>query len=165
MRMLDRTHSDSLSSVDTLVSGEAKTTPISDVKTKLRELSEDEMPSPPLTDYESRAESSDDERSSGQEKQRQSSPKPKPHRPAVNTADLPQHKDRTETSPMSPNSRAWYEFDLAVVVALVSPIGNWLTGTDHIKNLFLIVLLIFYLHQIIESKTNFRLSFYNFSDE
>ncbi|KAG6827954.1 hypothetical protein H0H87_003286 [Tephrocybe sp. NHM501043] len=48
-------------------------------------------------------------------------------------------------------SRAWYEFDLAVVVALVSPIGNWLTGGDHIKNVFLIMLLVFYLHQIIES--------------
>ncbi|KAJ2935484.1 hypothetical protein H1R20_g1612, partial [Candolleomyces eurysporus] len=51
---------------------------------------------------------------------------------------------------MSPNTRSWYEFDLAVVVALVSPIGNWLTGGDHIKNLLLVVLLIFYLHQIIE---------------
>ncbi|CAA7263989.1 unnamed protein product [Cyclocybe aegerita] len=55
-----------------------------------------------------------------------------------------------ERSPMSPTTRAWYEFDLAVVVALVSPIGNWLTGGDHVKNLVLIILLIFYLHQIIE---------------
>lgn len=47
-------------------------------------------------------------------------------------------------------SRAWYEFDLAVLVALVSPIGNWLTGGDYIKNVCLIMLLIFYLHQIIE---------------
>ncbi|KAL0952904.1 hypothetical protein HGRIS_007121 [Hohenbuehelia grisea] len=52
--------------------------------------------------------------------------------------------------PISPTSRAWYEFDLAVVVALVSPVGNWLTGGDHIKNLVVIVFLIFYLHQIIE---------------
>ena len=47
-------------------------------------------------------------------------------------------------------SRAWYEFDLAVIVALLSPIGNWLTGGDHVKNLFLILLLIFYLHHLIE---------------
>jgi hypothetical protein len=46
---------------------------------------------------------------------------------------------------------SWYEFDLSVVVALVSPIGNWLTGGDHVKNLLLLLLLIFYLHQIIES--------------
>ncbi|PPR08285.1 hypothetical protein CVT24_001127 [Panaeolus cyanescens] len=64
----------------------------------------------------------------------------------------------SQPSPMSPTSRAWYEFDLAVVVALVSPIGNWLTGGDHIKNLLLIVLLIFYLHQIIEGE--FTLLFY-----
>lgn len=60
-----------------------------------------------------------------------------------------------ERSPMSPKSRAWYEFDLAVVVALVSPIGNLLTGGDHVKNLLLIVLLIFYLHQIIEGEFSF----------
>ncbi|KAG5734673.1 hypothetical protein E4T56_gene18687, partial [Termitomyces sp. T112] len=47
-------------------------------------------------------------------------------------------------------SRAWYEFDLAVLVALVSPIGNWLTGGDYIKNVCLIMFIIFYLHQIIE---------------
>ncbi|KAM5538804.1 hypothetical protein V8D89_007526 [Ganoderma adspersum] len=45
---------------------------------------------------------------------------------------------------------SWTDLDLSIIVALVSPIGNWLTGGDHIKNLFLIILLIFYLHQIIE---------------
>ncbi|KAG5643854.1 hypothetical protein DXG03_009537 [Asterophora parasitica] len=67
----------------------------------------------------------------------------------IDTANLPA-ADRSHPSPMSPSTRAWYEFDLAVVVALVSPIGNWLTGGDYIKNVFLIILLIFYLHQIIE---------------
>ncbi|KAK2460403.1 hypothetical protein APHAL10511_007568 [Amanita phalloides] len=47
-------------------------------------------------------------------------------------------------------SRAWYEFDLAVLVALVSPVGQWLTGGDHVKSLSMICLLIYYLHQIIE---------------
>ncbi|KAH7911858.1 hypothetical protein BJ138DRAFT_1149640 [Hygrophoropsis aurantiaca] len=47
-------------------------------------------------------------------------------------------------------SKGWYEFDMSVAIALVSPIGNWLTGGDHVKNLLLILLLIFYLHQIIE---------------
>jgi hypothetical protein len=50
---------------------------------------------------------------------------------------------------------SWYEFDLSVVVALISPIGNWLTGGDHIKNLLLLLFLIFYLHQIIESKLHY----------
>lgn len=48
-------------------------------------------------------------------------------------------------------ARSWADLDLSIIVALVSPIGNWLTGGDHIKNLFLIILLIFYLHQIVES--------------
>jgi hypothetical protein len=82
-------------------------------------------------------------------------PKVTPARPRVNTTSLNPPSSslwNKEPSPMSPASRSWYEFDLAVVVALVSPIGNWLTGGDHIKNLLLIVLLIFYLHQIIESE-------------
>lgn len=57
---------------------------------------------------------------------------------------------RARTTAEARTSRAWYEFDLAVLVALVSPVGNWLTGGDHIKNLFLIMFLIFYLHQVIE---------------
>lgn len=48
------------------------------------------------------------------------------------------------------SERAWYEFDLSVVLALLSPIANWLTGSDHVKNILLILLLVFYLHQIIE---------------
>ena len=52
---------------------------------------------------------------------------------------------------MSRSARAWYEFDLSVVVALASPIGKWFTGGDHVRNFLLILLLIFYLHQIIES--------------
>jgi hypothetical protein len=95
-----------------------------------------------LSDHEhddSRAEVPDNPRAKGS-----------PKRPHIDTSNLQPHKDRARPSPMSPNSRAWYEFDLAVVVALVSPIGNWLTGGDHVKNLLLIILLIFYLHQIIE---------------
>ena len=41
-------------------------------------------------------------------------------------------------------------YDLSIVVALVSPIGNWLTGGDHVKNVLLMLLLIFYLHQVVE---------------
>lgn len=46
--------------------------------------------------------------------------------------------------------RSWYEFDLAVILAFVSPIGNLLTGGDHVKNLVFIIFLVYYLHQIIE---------------
>lgn len=49
--------------------------------------------------------------------------------------------------------RAWYEFDLAVMVALISPFGNWLTGGDHIKNFLFIALVVFYLHQVIEGNS------------
>ncbi|TFK37016.1 hypothetical protein BDQ12DRAFT_736437 [Crucibulum laeve] len=78
-------------------------------------------------------------------------------RSSVDTARLYSYGARK--SPVSPRThsratRAWYEFDLAVVVALVSPVGNWLTGGDHIKNLLLVLFLIFYLHQIIEVPWN-----------
>ncbi|KAG9310935.1 hypothetical protein JVU11DRAFT_8808 [Chiua virens] len=52
--------------------------------------------------------------------------------------------------PDAVNEGAWYEFDFTVVFALLSPIANWLTGSDLVKNVFLIFLLVFYLHQIIE---------------
>ncbi|KAK0200519.1 hypothetical protein DFS33DRAFT_164012 [Desarmillaria ectypa] len=48
------------------------------------------------------------------------------------------------------SNRAWYQFDLAVVAALVSPVGNLLTGGDLVKNLLYILFLLFYLHQLIE---------------
>ncbi|KAI1790871.1 hypothetical protein LXA43DRAFT_890285 [Ganoderma leucocontextum] len=54
------------------------------------------------------------------------------------------------TAPPPKKVGSWTDLDLSIIVALVSPIGNWLTGGDHIKNLFLIILMIFYLHQIIE---------------
>lgn len=50
-------------------------------------------------------------------------------------------------------SRTWSELDLSMIIALVSPIGNWLTGSDHVKNLFLLLLLIFYLHQLVEGES------------
>nr|AGC14661.1 hypothetical protein [Lentinula edodes]AGC14672.1 hypothetical protein [Lentinula edodes] len=64
------------------------------------------------------------------------------------------NSDYAERRPLAHHpakARSWYEFDLAVVAALVSPVGQWLTGGDHIKNLLFVLLLVFYLHQIIES--------------
>jgi hypothetical protein len=58
---------------------------------------------------------------------------------------------------------SWSDLDLSVVVALVSPIGHWLTGGDHIKNLFLIVLLIFYLHQLIQGKLSLHFNVFPLS--
>ncbi len=50
------------------------------------------------------------------------------------------------------SNRAWYEFDFSVVAALVSPVGNLLTGGDVVKNLLYILLLFLYLHQLIEGE-------------
>ncbi|KAJ3811587.1 hypothetical protein F5876DRAFT_88239 [Lentinula aff. lateritia] len=60
------------------------------------------------------------------------------------------HAERRPLAHHPAKARSWYEFDLAVVAALVSPVGQWLTGGDHIKNLLFVLLLVFYLHQIIE---------------
>ncbi|KAH9919610.1 uncharacterized protein B0H18DRAFT_1027144 [Fomitopsis serialis] len=67
-------------------------------------------------------------------------PLPRPQIPSPRST--PYSRERSGTS--------WADLDLSIIVACVSPIGNWLTGGDHIKNLFLIILLIFYLHQLIE---------------
>ena len=59
-------------------------------------------------------------------------------------------RSRSSSVTKEKESRSWSDLDPSMVVALVSPIGNWLTGSDHVKNLFLLLLLIFYLHQLIE---------------
>ncbi|KAK7022509.1 hypothetical protein R3P38DRAFT_2961206, partial [Favolaschia claudopus] len=46
--------------------------------------------------------------------------------------------------------RPWYKPSLPIILALAPPIGNWLTGGDHLKDLILLLLLIFYLHQLTE---------------
>jgi hypothetical protein len=45
----------------------------------------------------------------------------------------------------------WYKPSWPVLIALASPVGNWLTGGDHLKDFLLLLLLVFYLHQLIES--------------
>ncbi len=52
----------------------------------------------------------------------------------------------------SEDSRSWSDLDVSMIIALLSPVGNWLTGGDHVKNLFLLLLLVFYLHQLIEGE-------------
>ena len=159
IRVLERSHHSS--------SPETKARPLADLADITLPHGENDL-SPPLSDYESlsASESSDGGGShssfsgsphsgSGSDRRRTRAARgaAPPHRPSINT-DIPSHSYQRggsgSGSPLSPNSRAWYEFDLAVVVALVSPLGNWLTGTDHVKNLLLMVLLVFYLHQIIE---------------
>ena len=151
LRVLERTQSSTLN----LRSTESKTPPLPDTK-----LTKDDVVDSHFAEYaESPSDLSDDELSPGGVEAHHASPegRQKPKRPTLDTGDHGHHHSPMKRSPMSPTSRAWYEFDLAVVVALVSPIGNWLTGTDHVKNILLIVLLIFYLHQIIESE---RLHYY-----
>ncbi|KAF8207500.1 hypothetical protein K438DRAFT_1755540 [Mycena galopus ATCC 62051] len=49
-----------------------------------------------------------------------------------------------------PAPRPWYKPSIPVLLALAPPIGNRLTGGDHLKDLLLLLLLIFYLHQLVE---------------
>lgn len=147
LHVLERTQLSTLN----LRSPESKAPPLLDTK-----LTNDDVVDSHFAEYaESPSDLSDDELSPGGVEAHHASEegRQKPKRPTLDTGDHGHHHHSSmKHSPMSPTSRAWYEFDLAVVVALVSPIGNWLTGTDHVKNILLIVLLIFYLHQIIESE-------------
>ncbi|KAJ7833007.1 hypothetical protein B0H14DRAFT_1170116 [Mycena olivaceomarginata] len=54
------------------------------------------------------------------------------------------------TTTTRPPPHAWYKPSVPVLLALAPPIGNWLTGGDHVKDLLLLLLLVFYLHQIVE---------------
>lgn len=55
---------------------------------------------------------------------------------------------RSRREPTS--TTTWLGLDISIIIALVSPIGNLLTGGDHVKNLLLLLLLIYYLHQLVE---------------
>jgi hypothetical protein len=57
---------------------------------------------------------------------------------------LPEH------SKSQASSSSWTDLDLSIVVAVITPLVNWLTGSDHLKNLFLVLFLIVYLHQLIQ---------------
>lgn len=57
----------------------------------------------------------------------------------------------------SPTS-SWFGLDFSIIIALVSPIGNLLTGSDHIKNVLLLLLLIYYLHQLVEGTLTYTLA-------
>ncbi|KAH9976679.1 hypothetical protein BGW80DRAFT_1456794 [Lactifluus volemus] len=47
-------------------------------------------------------------------------------------------------------SSSWTDLDLSVIVVIITPFVNWLTGSDHLKNLFLVLFLIVYLQQLIQ---------------
>jgi hypothetical protein len=44
----------------------------------------------------------------------------------------------------TPTPHPWYKPSVPVLIALAPPIGNWLTGGDHLKDLLLLLLLVFY---------------------
>ncbi|KAF8494928.1 hypothetical protein F5888DRAFT_1616488 [Russula emetica] len=47
-------------------------------------------------------------------------------------------------------SSSWADLDISIIVAVIAPLVNWLTGSDQIKNLFLVLFLIVYLHQLVQ---------------
>lgn len=47
-------------------------------------------------------------------------------------------------------TREWYEINIAVIIALLSPLVNWLTGGNYVQQFVMLGLLVYYLHQIIE---------------
>jgi hypothetical protein len=51
--------------------------------------------------------------------------------------------------PPQERTSSWADVDPSVLLALSAPVGSWLTGGDHVKTLFLVLLLIVYLHQLI----------------
>lgn len=67
------------------------------------------------------------------------------HKPEVD-AENPRHIHKSS----SRRSSFWTELDLSVLIALIAPLVNWLTGNDHLKSLFLVLFLIIYLHQLVQ---------------
>lgn len=70
--------------------------------------------------------------------------------PKGRTADELDVGNEFSTGP--PRSSSWADLDISIIVAVIAPLVNWLTGSDQIKNLFLILFLIVYLHQLVQGK-------------
>ncbi|TRM58311.1 hypothetical protein BD626DRAFT_573736 [Schizophyllum amplum] len=70
--------------------------------------------------------------------------------PSTRRPSAAAHSTRPYTPAPPEGQPSWYQFDAAVVLALVSCMGNFFTGGDHLKHIALAALLVFYLHQIIE---------------
>ena len=58
----------------------------------------------------------------------------------------------------TPSSSSWFGLDLSLIVALASPVGTLLTGSDYFKNVILLLLLVYYLHQLVEGSLLLELS-------
>jgi hypothetical protein len=56
----------------------------------------------------------------------------------------------SEFSKGQPRSSSLADLDLSIIIAVIAPLVNWLTGSDQLKNLFLILFLIVYLHQLVQ---------------
>ena len=94
------------------------------------------------------AEGSESSESSGQDTQ---STLKNAEGPSMEKIDFPPWNYQPPETRSATKKSFWHDLDLSIIVAIVSPIGNWLTGGDYVKNILIIILLIFYLHQVIES--------------
>jgi hypothetical protein len=52
-------------------------------------------------------------------------------------------RDRTISSP-------WKDLDISVVISILTPLLSWAFGTEYVKNVLVAILLVYYLHQLIE---------------
>jgi hypothetical protein len=58
-----------------------------------------------------------------------------------------------EFSKGQPRTSSLADLDLSIIIAVIAPLVNWLTGSDQLKNLFLILFLIVYLHQLVQGRS------------
>ena len=69
---------------------------------------------------------------------------------AVRELEMDAGNPRKMHKKSSRHTSFWTELDLSVIIALIAPLVNWLTGSDHLKSLFLVLFLIIYLHQLVQ---------------
>ena len=49
-----------------------------------------------------------------------------------------------------PPSSPWKELDISVVISILTPLLSWAFGREYMKNVLVAILLVYYLHQLIE---------------
>jgi hypothetical protein len=77
-------------------------------------------------------------------------PRSAPYASSTSTDHIPHESESDARRPPRHQKRAWYELDTSILLALLAPVAIWLSGGDHLQNLVLLVVLVLYLHQLIE---------------
>jgi hypothetical protein len=69
----------------------------------------------------------------------------------VSTDDIryPTHGSESDAR-LRQRKRLWFDIDTSIFLALLASVSNCLTDGDHVHNFLLLIMLVMYMHQLLE---------------